>query len=234
MFSRMKQDRETPESTPRPSDALDSITSVTIVAPADARAYVGELLSVPNGRGGWIDANDVVFIEGKDGHRTLLPNAAADQSPTGFSWGYAGSGPSALARSILAHRLGETNGTTDLSWLLLDDFRSDIMRLPHRQSFRLEAVEIDAWIASWLGSPRGKERLDRALKGRRSSLEHEERLRALAREYGHTEKATRPVSEIGHDLAEALQRGDEVAVAAYWRELSTPPDAGDVAPLVRP
>jgi len=134
MFGRMKQDRETPESTPRPSDALDSITSVTIVAPADARAYVGELLSVPNGRRGWIDANDVVFIEGKDGQRTLLPNAAADQSPTGFSWGYAGSGPSALARSILTHRLGETNGTTDLSWLMLDDFRSDIMRLPHRLS----------------------------------------------------------------------------------------------------
>jgi hypothetical protein len=37
-----------------------------------------------------------------------LPEAtSARHSPTGFSWGYGGSGPADLARSILIHALGE-------------------------------------------------------------------------------------------------------------------------------
>jgi len=52
----------------------------------------------------------------------LLHNAAAGKSPDGFAWGYGGSGPAALARSILAAALGDAAkcptcaGTQRIMW----------------------------------------------------------------------------------------------------------------------
>jgi hypothetical protein len=52
------------------------------------------------------DAHDV-FVVDDEGRRSRLPHVAY-HSPTGFSWGYGGSGPADLALSILAHHLGVT------------------------------------------------------------------------------------------------------------------------------
>jgi hypothetical protein len=77
---------------------------------------------------------DVVY-HGSGGHNVAvetpdaqfikeLANHGARHSPTGFSWGYAGSGPAALARSLLIHALGDAascpmcNGTHIIVWSL--------------------------------------------------------------------------------------------------------------------
>jgi uncharacterized protein DUF6166 len=49
---------------------------------------------------------DVVIEDGGGALLARLANAGYRKSPTGFGWGYEGSGPAALARSILAAALG--------------------------------------------------------------------------------------------------------------------------------
>ena len=80
-------------------------------------------------------------------------------SPTGFEWGYGGSGPADLALAILAHYLGEQEavrrclerGDRDeenkpLSLRLHQDFKWAIVaRLP-REGWRLTGAEIAAWL----------------------------------------------------------------------------------------
>jgi len=225
MFGKGQDNARSGSSTQAPPNAFYGVTTVDIVAPANTVAYVGELVSIPDGRGGWISDSEAVFVEGARWRRTLLPNADTEGSPAGFSWGYLGSGPTALARSILAHRLGEQNGSTRLSWLMQDDFQAERMSLPQRQPFRIEAADVDKWIAAWMVSPHAAERLDRASEERRWMAEHEEHVRAQARDRGDSEGGARSVPTIGHDLAEALRRGDVVAFTTYWRELSDRPGA---------
>lgn len=113
-------------------------------------------------------ANDGrVEIVYPDGHVGPLPHCVY-HSPTGFGWGYAGSGPSDLAASILAHRLnvspdqlaaarqrpiGEVEDA-DARWVLsrYQKFKADrIARLPTR--WRIDARSVDDWIAAH-GEPR--------------------------------------------------------------------------------
>jgi hypothetical protein len=55
---------------------------------------------------GWRDANGTAHVE-VDG-RALDPRLDLDNhSPTGFEWGYGGSGPAQLALAMLAHVIGE-------------------------------------------------------------------------------------------------------------------------------
>ena len=51
---------------------------------------------------------DVVFSTGKDGAITNVPHRVIRHSPTGFSWGYGGSGPAEFALNILSCYIGET------------------------------------------------------------------------------------------------------------------------------
>jgi len=55
-------------------------------------------------RGRRVPQGERVFVE-RNGRREPLKHIVR-HSPTGFSWGYAGSGPADLARSILADYLG--------------------------------------------------------------------------------------------------------------------------------
>ena len=63
-------------------------------------------------------------------------------SPTGFEWGYGGSGPAQLALAILAHHAGDL--------VALDHYqafkRDFICSLP-RDTWRIEANSIDYWLA---------------------------------------------------------------------------------------
>ena len=80
-------------------------------------------------------------------------------SPTGFEWGYGGSGPADLALSILADYLGEQEAVRrwfrPLGWAVQDEpvtvrlcqrfKRAVIADLP-RKGWRLTGAEIAAWL----------------------------------------------------------------------------------------
>lgn len=62
-------------------------------------------------------------------------------SPTGFEWGYGGSGPADLARSILADAAG-----MDVADALYQDFKWDVVaRLP-RDGWRMSEVAVREWL----------------------------------------------------------------------------------------
>jgi hypothetical protein len=76
-------------------------------------------------------------------------------SPTGFSWGYGGSGPADLALSILADQLGENPTEDDLywgrpyCWQLHQSFKWDfIAKLPFGEAFELSDTQIESWLES--------------------------------------------------------------------------------------
>jgi hypothetical protein len=64
------------------------------------KTYVGKLLE---------DGTYQVLIEGERGKVRPLPLRLdlANKSPTGFSWGYSGSGPAQLALALLADVIGD-------------------------------------------------------------------------------------------------------------------------------
>lgn len=70
--------------------------------------YIGLRIGGPGSCG----PSRVVFEE--DGAETPLPgrNELVNHSPTGFEWGYGGSGPAQLAFAILCHHLGVASQVT--------------------------------------------------------------------------------------------------------------------------
>lgn len=58
------------------------------------------------GNGGSTAADPAVVSVREDGQPTRLLRHVVRHSPTGFAWGYAGSGPADLARSLLVDALG--------------------------------------------------------------------------------------------------------------------------------
>lgn len=74
-------------------------------------------------------------------------------SPTGFEWGYGGSGPADLALSILADHLGERPTRRQLrhgtfkAWGLHQAFKLDIIATADRADFTITSQQIDEWLA---------------------------------------------------------------------------------------
>jgi hypothetical protein len=63
-------------------------------------------------------------------------------SPTGFSWGYGGSGPSDTARSILWDHLGREPGPS-----LYQAFKYDVVaKFPFGGEWTLSGDEVEAWL----------------------------------------------------------------------------------------
>lgn len=87
---------------------------------------------------GWIDyvsGEREVITEG--GHLPLRLDLA-NHSPTGFSWGYGGSGPSQLALAILAHALDDRNALDryqDFKWAF-------IAKLDQSKNFRISKADV--------------------------------------------------------------------------------------------
>ncbi len=88
-------------------------------------------------------------------------------SPDGFSWGYTGSGPAELARSLLIHALdiqrhpdalsGDCDGCwwCDAGWQILPEtyqqFKVDVVaRFPQDGDWTMARDEVRAWAAAWL------------------------------------------------------------------------------------
>ncbi len=81
--------------------------------------------------------NEVIAVD-EAGQRPLYH--AVDGSPTGFAWGYGGSGPHGLARSLLLDRLGYAPQTA-----IVSRFVHDIVA--HLQpAFTLTYEQVDEWI----------------------------------------------------------------------------------------
>jgi hypothetical protein len=68
-----------------------------------------------------------------------------NHSPTGFCWGYAGSGPAQLALAIL---LEQFNGDKERALSLYQDFKFKIIaRLPMDEDFTLTDEQVEAAIS---------------------------------------------------------------------------------------
>lgn len=93
---------------------------------------------------------EVVVLEA-DGVRPLAHHVR--HSPDGFSWGYAGSGPSELARCILLDHFNLPGGT-DADWesprlpVSYQRFKFDVIaRLAPDQPWSISSQEIGEWVA---------------------------------------------------------------------------------------
>jgi hypothetical protein len=71
-------------------------------------------------------------------------------SPDGFEWGYAGSGPADLARSILTHALGlEGDAAENIHPRLYQQFKFErITPLPPNQNWEMSRDEVLGWVAA--------------------------------------------------------------------------------------
>lgn len=64
------------------------------------------------------------------------------QSSSAFNWGYGGSGPYALAHSMLAHLFGVSKAN-----MWASEFKWDVvMSLTHSEPFKLPYAEVRAWM----------------------------------------------------------------------------------------
>jgi hypothetical protein len=78
-----------------------------------------------------------------------IPQRFVYHSPTGFEWGYGGSGPSDLALNVLGLFLPPSE-----AWRLHHDYKRDVIaRMPH-EGGTIEAADVRAWIAlQWCKEP---------------------------------------------------------------------------------
>lgn len=91
-------------------------------------------------------AGEAVVMKIVDGEATVLPDGTDvhNHSPTGFEWGYSGSGPAQLALAIL---LDATEGDEDFSTRHHQEFKSQFIAGIQGNSFVLQKALIDGWIA---------------------------------------------------------------------------------------
>lgn len=115
---------------------------------------------------GWRDPNDRfntrITVE-REWHRLGAPGTGkrrlthrVKHSPTGMGWGYAGSGPADLARSILWDACGP-----DLADLLYQDFKGHVIQHLPDDSWELRSRDIYAWLAANLATKLERERASR-------------------------------------------------------------------------
>ena len=91
-------------------------------------------------------ARDGVYVQvqfsGLILHTYRLVNCDADGSPAGFSWGYAGSGPAALAWSLLEDHLADHVKAERLH----QSFKSAIVEHWQGDNWRITSGQIEDWI----------------------------------------------------------------------------------------
>jgi hypothetical protein len=102
--------------------------------------YTGKILN-----DGDIQDVDRIVINGKG--KTLNLEASlrvVNHSPTGFCWGYGGSGPAQLALAILMDHLGDT----ERALALYQDFKWKVIaRLPQDEDFVLTDEQVESAIS---------------------------------------------------------------------------------------
>src|SRR5258708_17697696 len=88
----------------------------------------------------------VSIFQGKVRVGSLAPRLdLMNHSPTGFSWGYGGSGPAQLALAILVDHLADRNRAL----AIYQDFKwKCIAHLNQNEGFELTAEQIDGFVSS--------------------------------------------------------------------------------------
>ena len=76
-----------------------------------------------------------------------------DHSPTGFEWGYGGSGPSQLALAILVDFLGL--GREKLALMLYQDFKFQVVAGLSHSEWRLDSEALKTWLVGQISSLAG-------------------------------------------------------------------------------
>lgn len=90
-----------------------------------------------------------VFIHYESGRCEPLPRRLdlRMHSPTGFSWGYGGSGPAQLALAILADLLPDFE---EKALFAHQAFKRDVIaRLPQGEAWTLHQVDVWNWLRAW-------------------------------------------------------------------------------------
>ncbi|WP_095510022.1 DUF6166 domain-containing protein [Rubrivirga marina] len=94
------------------------------------------------------DAQDVVLYRHLDGTACASVAHIPRHSPTGIEWGYAGSGPADLARSVLLALTDEPTAEA-----LYQAFKAEVIaRVPHAGGV-LRAADVRAWVAAQTDRP---------------------------------------------------------------------------------
>lgn len=106
-----------------------------------------------------IAEHGIVCERSEKGACTNIPSLHRHHSPTGFEWGYGGSGPADLALNILAlvlKRMGYSGPRTvklwdkskcfDLAWDLHQEFKWEFVAQMERQGDRIPLERVETWL----------------------------------------------------------------------------------------
>lgn len=105
-------------------------------------SYIGRIY---NDARGIQDIDRKIFAVDSLGRETEIPERQnlVNHSPTGFCWGYHGSGPAQAALAILAHQYTSTEGKAEGERLALEHYQAFksivIANLPQDQDFEIPA-----------------------------------------------------------------------------------------------
>ena len=108
------------------------------------------------------DASGELVVIERDGDIVGPLTHRAKHSPSGMNWGYAGSGPADLARSILihalqspqCHRCDDGCPYCDKGFViqpeLCQNFKFEVIaKLPHNEKWDLPQAEVLEWVGEW-------------------------------------------------------------------------------------
>ena len=106
------------------------------------KTYIGTREDRPGGL-----AWDRVSVTVSDNHTRQVDTLEhhVKHSPTGFSWGYHGSGPAELARCILWDHLHAEPAPA-----VYQDFKSDVVARFETDEWRVSTAEVEGWLQRWL------------------------------------------------------------------------------------
>jgi uncharacterized protein (DUF2249 family) len=102
--------------------------SLNVLIPSRVKEYRGKI-----GRDGQVSVT-------VDGEPLPLRIEVVNHSPSGFSWGYPGSGPSQLALSVMCEEFGDATEGHPVSYHRVKDLL--ICRLPEEQSWVFSSHDI--------------------------------------------------------------------------------------------
>ncbi len=88
------------------------------------------------------DVGEVFKFLGNTGMKLPLRLDLYNHSPTGFDWGYGGSGPSQLALAILA----DATGDDQYALARRQDFKSEVISGLAYDNWRLTQVSVREWV----------------------------------------------------------------------------------------
>jgi hypothetical protein len=109
------------------------------------RKYIGDLGT--HGASAWVKEDGV-------GTRPLNPRCdLRNHSPTGFRWGYGGSGPAQLALAICSDAVGDDQ----IALAVYQDFKAEVIaKLDADKPFELTLLSVLDFIARWPDKPETK------------------------------------------------------------------------------